>query len=68
MTTRRRKRWRLNPDTGLSENITRSVPRTQMIKSLYMTTIKCCVVLGLIIFLMNGRDGGGMGEGGGGGD
>ena len=30
-----KKRWRLNPDTGLSENITRSVPRTQMIKSYF---------------------------------
>ena len=29
------KRWRLNPDTGLSENITQSVPRTQMIKSYF---------------------------------
>ena len=30
-----KKHWRLNPDTGLSENITRSVPRTQMIKSYF---------------------------------
>ncbi|KAL5493318.1 hypothetical protein EMCRGX_G014476 [Ephydatia muelleri] len=30
-----KKQWKLNPETGLSESVTRPVPRTRMIKSYF---------------------------------